>query len=138
FALWGFPCALVVAGATLYRFSLSGGLWRPWIVLGNASYALYLVHPFMSMPRLVTQRIFGVSEGLWLDHPIAYGIAVLALMIGVSLAVHLLIERPVTRALRRWSGSGRTASLHSHSASARESSSSPAPVPVSYGATDRG
>jgi len=103
FALWGIPCALVVAGVTLHRFPLASWPWRPLIVLGNASYALYLVHPFMGMPRLVTERVFGETRGPWLDHPIAYAIALVALMIGAALAVHVFIERPVIRILRRWS-----------------------------------
>jgi peptidoglycan/LPS O-acetylase OafA/YrhL len=104
FALWGIPCALVVAGATLHRFSLSARLWRPWIVLGNASYALYLVHPLiLTMPGLVARKMFGVAQGPWLDHPIPYGIALVALTISVAVAVHFLVEKPVIRALRRWS-----------------------------------
>jgi exopolysaccharide production protein ExoZ len=103
FALWGIPCALVVAGATLHRFPLPSPLWKPLIMLGNASYALYLVHPFMNIPRLAAGRIFGLAPGPWLDHPIAYGIVLVALMIGVALAVHFFVEKPVIRVLRRWS-----------------------------------
>jgi len=103
FAFWGIPCAFVVAGATLHRFALASWPWRPPIVLGNASYALYLVHPFMAMPRLAAAKIFGATPAPWLEHPIAYGIALVALMIGVALAVHYFVERPVIRILRRWS-----------------------------------
>jgi peptidoglycan/LPS O-acetylase OafA/YrhL len=103
FALWGIPCALVVAGATLHKFPLASRVWTPLIVLGNASYALYLVHPFMNVPRLAARRIFGIAPEPWLDHPIPYGIALVALMIGVALAVHFLVEKPVIRMLRRWS-----------------------------------
>jgi peptidoglycan/LPS O-acetylase OafA/YrhL len=101
FALWGIPCALVVAGATLSRFALASRLWKPLIVLGNASYALYLVHPFMAMPRLFAEKILGNAHGAWLDHPIPYAIALVALMIGAALAVHFFVEKPVTHALRR-------------------------------------
>jgi peptidoglycan/LPS O-acetylase OafA/YrhL len=104
FALWGVPCALVVAGVTLHRFSLASRVWKPLIVLGNASYALYLVHPFMAVPRLVAGKIFGVAHGPWMDHPIQYGIALAALVISAALAAHFLVEKPVIRALRRWSG----------------------------------
>jgi len=103
FALWGIPCALVVAGATLHRFSLASKLWKPLIVLGNASYALYLVHEFLAMPRLVAARVFGIVQGPWLDHPVAYGMALVALMIGAALAVHFFVERPAIRVLRGWS-----------------------------------
>jgi peptidoglycan/LPS O-acetylase OafA/YrhL len=106
FVLWGIPCALVVAGATLHRFSLASKLWKPMIVLGNASYALYLVHEFLGMPRLAARKIFGVVQGPWLDHPFEYAIALAALMIGVALAVHFLVERPVIRVLRGWSRPG--------------------------------
>jgi peptidoglycan/LPS O-acetylase OafA/YrhL len=101
FAAWGIPSALIVAGATLYPFGLKGRLWAPLLILGNASYALYLVHPFMIAPRLIAERLFGASTGLWLRSPIIYAALMVALVIPAALALHFWVEKPLLAWLRR-------------------------------------
>jgi exopolysaccharide production protein ExoZ len=99
FAVWGIPAACIVAGAAMHRFDLSARIWSPALLLGEASYALYLVHPFMSLPRLITQRTLGVAAGIWDSHPFAYSILLAAVVLPIAVAVHLVIERPITRFL---------------------------------------
>jgi peptidoglycan/LPS O-acetylase OafA/YrhL len=90
-----FFCLLIVA--------LAGGAGplarllsiRPIVLLGEASYATYLLHiPVFEVMRSVAERIFGNVDG---NTPfiLAYFVTVLA----VSLAVYLAIERPARRAI---------------------------------------
>jgi exopolysaccharide production protein ExoZ len=101
----GLPAALIVAGLALS--DASPGAQSPGIgarifgFLGEASYSLYLVHPFaLTAPRLLH---FGLSgDGVappaqpWLYASLQFIAAIAA-----GVIVHLGIERPITRALRR-------------------------------------
>ncbi|SEH72409.1 Peptidoglycan/LPS O-acetylase OafA/YrhL, contains acyltransferase and SGNH-hydrolase domains [Methylobacterium sp. 275MFSha3.1] len=72
---------------------------RGLVALGDASYALYLVHPFAL--RLVREALLrlGLAPAL---HPWASMALMLAGSAAAALVVHRLVERPLTRALRRW------------------------------------
>lgn len=96
--VWGIPAALIVAGSSLGRFSASQAAWRPLIALGNASYALYLVHAAPIRLIIVWARHANVdiSRTPWL-----YFAASFIAAIALAFAVHYLFERPVTAALRR-------------------------------------
>jgi len=98
---WGIPCTCLVAGATLHRFDLKGPLWALPLLLGDASYALYLFHPFASAPRLIAQRLLGTTDGPWAWWPVSYAAFLIVSAILVAIGVHLAIERPVIRMLRR-------------------------------------
>lgn len=66
--------------------------------IGDASYALYLVHPF---------AIRGLREAFargGLFEPGLFVATALASAVIAALLVHRLFETPVTRALRRWTG----------------------------------
>ncbi|GJD81814.1 acyltransferase family protein [Methylobacterium gregans] len=97
--LAGLPAACLVAALALGKPSpRSSPLWVvPLSRLGDASYALYLVHPFC---------LRGVREGLvrsGLAGPLGnWGVGTLMLTASVAAAVltYRLIERPATRALR--------------------------------------
>lgn len=71
---------------------------RGLVGLGDASYALYLVHPFAL--RLVREGLlrFGLAPAL---HPWGSMTLMLAVSVAASLAVHRRVERPLTRALRK-------------------------------------
>jgi exopolysaccharide production protein ExoZ len=66
-------------------------------LLGDASYSIYLVHRFVYAP--LARTAFPLLEGqpLWLK--LLAFLPSLALVAVVSIAVHLMFERPVTRAL---------------------------------------
>jgi len=97
---WGIPATMIVAGATLRPFQLMHRGWAPLILLGNASYVLYLIHPFMTIPRITAQRIFDVGEAPWDWWPLYASLLIVTVVIG-ALVVHVAIERPITHALRR-------------------------------------
>lgn len=98
---WGLPSVLIVGGAALYRgapprlaLALTG--------LGNASYSLYLFHPFALRPlREIWVRLVGGA--LPLELYIAAAIAVAAL---ASILLHHWVERPIGRRLRLPSATG--------------------------------
>jgi peptidoglycan/LPS O-acetylase OafA/YrhL len=68
------------------------------LVLGDASYALYLVHPFvMRALQIVWLRLDADGPlGLW-----SYVVAAVAGSVVAALAVRAWIEAPLTHALRR-------------------------------------
>lgn len=98
---WGMPAALIVAGATFGGFSFGNPLWRGLAILGNASYALYLLHTFPSRALLpiVPWLSLHVVRWLWLS---LYMFAATTAAALLALAVHYAFERPVTKVLRRY------------------------------------
>lgn len=101
---WGVPAALVVAGSALGRFSAAGAFWQPLIVMGDASYALYLVHPTPVRALISATRATGVDIA---RHPWLYFSVSFVAAIGAALGLHYLFERPFTAFLRHSIGFGR-------------------------------
>lgn len=97
----GLPAAVVVLGAL--RLEASG--WRvtsPSVVLmGSASYALYLSHAFVLIALDKLFRASGLAGGALLVLTMA---AAVGAALGVAIAIHLLFERPVDSFLRRLGG----------------------------------
>jgi peptidoglycan/LPS O-acetylase OafA/YrhL len=94
----GVPSFLLVASGSL----LSQGGWdtkAKWLVLiGDASYILYLVHPYCEYS---IDRLFG-SHVHWLKRDTAIGALLgVSLSIGVAVLIHLYAERPTVRFLNR-------------------------------------
>jgi exopolysaccharide production protein ExoZ len=89
FLVWGLPAALLVAGSILLEFSKSARPVRSLVVLGNASYAIYITHFVALGPVLKTCKWIGLSPGPLL---VVLGFAA-ATAIGVLF--HFLIERPL-------------------------------------------
>ena len=93
-ATWGLGFACVVAAATLRRYELSNR--NVFVLLGEASYSIYLTHWFV----LLTPPVFVlmvVSPG---RHSLTYAIVILSLTITVGVLVHFLFERRVGILLR--------------------------------------
>lgn len=91
----GIPATMIVAGALwIERY---GWRWqgRTGQLLGASSYALYLTHTFVVMG--VAKLSVHIASGA-----VAWVLAVISigLSIGVGIAVHVLIERPLTDWLR--------------------------------------
>lgn len=101
FLAWGAPAAMIVAGVALADLA-AAPRWRPLVLLGEASYALYLLHsiPVRAVLQGAAWAKLDVGAAPW----IYLGLAI-AGAIALALAVHLAFERPVTRALRRIAGS---------------------------------
>lgn len=99
---FGLPAALLVAAAALGRETqgeMRTTLAIRWIAaLGDASYALYLVHPFAL--RATREAIVRIGLAPAIDPWLALGIMII-FAVAVSLVVHRFLERPLTRYVRR-------------------------------------
>ena len=89
----GLPAAAVLAAAVLGPDIV----WRPLapvVVLGNASYSLYLVHPFVliAVEKLAVRTDLVARSGGW---PIV--LAAVTLSVGAAFAAFHLVEEPLTR-----------------------------------------
>jgi exopolysaccharide production protein ExoZ len=95
---WGLPVALFVAGAVLGDFRRSqGALARALGAIGDASYSLYLLHPFViRFFREFWSRGL-IDAAAW---PWAYAALVVAAAIAAALVTYRLFERPITQALQ--------------------------------------
>lgn len=100
----GIPALAVVTGALLLE--RAGRVCRsaPLLVLGAASYSLYLFHPFVLQPVMKIIRAAVHFEG-W-SMILFANLAVLAGTCAMAVAVHFLVEMPVIAALRRRRGRG--------------------------------
>ena len=100
---WGLPCAVLIAAAALGERGVASRMSAGLVALGDASYALYLVHPFvvLTLVRLYTAGQLGERIGYW-----PFVGASLTLAVAAAFAVHRWIERPAARvlALRRLDG----------------------------------
>ncbi len=98
---WGLPGALFVAGSTLGDFTANFAGLTPLVYLGDASYTLYLCHPFTL--RLVKE--------VWLHTTPFSGAGLLGYLLGsltttvvVACLVHRYFERPLTRLVQNLFG----------------------------------
>lgn len=102
---WGLPAALLVAAAVLGRDrpeAVRGG-WAARALgaaerLGDASYALYLLHPFVL--RAVREGLLRTGLAPVLG-PWPSLVIMVALTLPAALLAHRLVERPLTRLVRR-------------------------------------
>ena len=101
---WGFPAALLFTG-TVLRVERAAAPRPALILLGDASYALYLLHPLViicmrPLLSVLMARLAGLPSGFtaacWL-----FLITSLASSVLGALAIHLWFERPLARWLRR-------------------------------------
>ncbi len=95
FVAVGLPAVAIVAGSAMGPQLGQGTMTRLLRLGGDASYALYLSHPF----------VINAVAMAWRHVPVANGHAYLAVTMVVALivavAVHLLIERPILDVLHR-------------------------------------
>lgn len=95
---WGVPAFAIVAAALMLEHGGATLGWRWLLLLGETSYAIYLVHPFVIKAASIAYGRLGVTQiGV---HALAL-VAVLALVGAVGLGFHLLAEKPLIRLLRR-------------------------------------
>ncbi|BCH22478.1 acyltransferase [Mesorhizobium sp. L-8-3] len=94
--VWGVPAAMVVGGLTLGKVEPRLGQ-NTFITLGDASYALYLIHPLCIRTLLLAAGRAGIDAG-----PLAWPLLVATVCAATvaSVFVHRLVERPATRWLR--------------------------------------
>lgn len=103
---WAPPFFLLVLLGAAYDRATRRRYPRWLVLLGAASYAIYLVH-------LNVIALFAATLYLW--RPTAYLVPNLVLclltlaVLGVGTAVHLIVERPLLAGARRWLGASRRA-----------------------------
>jgi exopolysaccharide production protein ExoZ len=97
--LWGAPAALIVLGSLCLEAEEGAALSPPLLALGEASYALYLVH----LPATAL-----VAHGLGVANPWIFVPAALTTSVAAGLACHVWVERPLLAWMR---GGGRDARL---------------------------
>jgi peptidoglycan/LPS O-acetylase OafA/YrhL len=97
FVFMGLPALGVCAAAALMREAASEGRVQRLLVLaGDASFALYLSHPFSLVALVLIWPHIG-STSPWLFVAGAF-----LTCVAVSIAFHLGLEKPVTDSLNRW------------------------------------
>lgn len=90
----GIPSALVVIGAIASEGRIT--IIRPLVILGDASYSLYLVHGLALSFTFTAAKQFGVSWFAFV--PLAMASAILG-----GLLAFYFVEKPIGRALNHWS-----------------------------------
>lgn len=99
FFTFGVPAALIVAGAALGP-DVKKSIWlSPSIAVGNASYSVYLVHPFIIFGFSVLFRRFGLLNTLELP---SFVILVIVFASLASVISYRFFERPSARAVVGW------------------------------------
>lgn len=96
----GFPMAVIFAAVVLWTAStsISGRIASFLALIGDASYALYLFHPLAIIFARKCYLALGLTKSIGFWPLIA---AEILLALGLGVAIHALIEKPVTVALRQ-------------------------------------
>jgi exopolysaccharide production protein ExoZ len=97
-AIWlGLPAAMIVAAAALGPAPRTSGLvWAAILFFGEASYALYLMHPF----AITLPRYFGVTKDGAAAYPYIYSMLMVVSALIIAALTHVLVERPALKFLR--------------------------------------
>ena len=115
-AACGLPMASIFAGVVLIErpFEMWAPLRQMMASLGDASYALYLFHPFVVILTRKAYLVLGLAEplGFW---PLV--LAQLPLAALLALAIHAFVEKPWTARLQKWLKRSLGANRHSSRAS---------------------
>jgi peptidoglycan/LPS O-acetylase OafA/YrhL len=93
---WGMPAAALLAAVVLGPRELPLWCQRPAALLGDASYSLYLTHPFI---MIVCERAWHHAIGP--RYLTGFVVTVIVLAIALSVVVNKIVERPLTGVLQR-------------------------------------
>ncbi|WP_433793568.1 acyltransferase family protein [Actinoplanes sp. CA-252034] len=101
FVQYGVPSVLVVVGGLLTEPALSAGRWMRLLVeLGDASYALYLFHPFVIL--FLSRIAFdSVLPGAGLGLRVVMLLLAIVLALVASVVVNRCVDGPIQTRLRR-------------------------------------
>lgn len=97
--LWGLPCLPLFCFALVFDFHRFKRAYPLLLLLGNASYSIYLVQVLIYEPVIKIGSVFGVNAD----------VVILTLLCACPVAgvlCYLGFERPVTRTLQRWTHTG--------------------------------
>lgn len=99
---WGLPAGCLVLGAVIAERSGLGVKSRMVLLLGAASYAIYLLHP------VGVGQLFQLPP---IAPPVSWALCAAAVvaMVAVSVVFYRFVEAPLLRAMRRWIGDVRPA-----------------------------
>ncbi len=88
---------MFIAGALGPQIDVTKPLWRAGLLIGDASYSLYLVHPFFLRPiSKFWSKIIGSHLPVW-----TFSIVAIILAVAVGLVVYMFVERPLTNYFAR-------------------------------------
>jgi exopolysaccharide production protein ExoZ len=99
--LLGLYGAFVVVACTLVKSRPLGFVERTAVLLGDASYGTYLFHLFCYLPiAVLIMKFWGHNPA---NRPFIVGAMIFSVVFAnlLGLAIHLYIERPITRAIRK-------------------------------------
>ena len=96
---WGVPAVAIVAGTVLGPQPTFGCLTKLIMMLGDASFALYLVHPLVAAFILRAWGT-GIEQYGW-ERVFGFGYV---FSIAISMLSYYSLERPLTRQITQWSG----------------------------------
>ncbi len=91
---WGLPAILLIIAAINSERSFNFAKWRPGLILGDASYAIYLSHTIV-LP--FADKVVAKAHLPWMAAVLTE--ATLAMLVG--LVVHIMLEKPLTGWLAR-------------------------------------
>lgn len=97
---WGIPAVLVLASATLCGpVALHGTITHTAVLLGDASYSIYLLHPMVIRALRIFWEKMALSSTLpgWM-----FVLTVVIATIVISLVAYRWFERPLTNWLQKW------------------------------------
>ncbi len=95
--LWGVPSAILVLALAAQETRRGAPRWMSaFTTLGDASYALYLLHVLLLDIALLSIKALGGTA----EHAIAWGAIGVGVSIIGALAAHHFVERPMLRNLR--------------------------------------
>lgn len=98
YLLWGGSAACILSALVLSNHVIeTGKIGKAFVAIGNASYAIYLLHPFVIF---VFHQFVGKRLPV-LEAPYLYALSMGAMCIGVAIVVHRRFEVPVTEHLKR-------------------------------------
>lgn len=96
---WGVPAMMIVGGALALEHGGATARSRALMLMGEASYAVYLTHAFVIKAVSIALGLAGLATMSW-GPSVLILLGVYALVAAVGIAVHLAIEKPLTQGLR--------------------------------------
>jgi exopolysaccharide production protein ExoZ len=96
--VWGIPAAMMVAGAVALEPVLARRLPRLLLILGDASYSIYLTHGLVIPAVWLVVRRLGISEGASLAAMTIGGLVACAI---AGWLTYVVVERPIIALFRR-------------------------------------
>lgn len=93
----GVPAWLIVFAVVAAPFDARQTALKNWLIAGGeASYAIYVIHPFGIRAGALIWRSLGLTVSPWV-----YIALLMTVVIAAAVAVNVLVERPLDRWLRR-------------------------------------